>query len=141
MDPVSIIVSVAGLASLCTTVSKAVDGFLGKSDDENRALEELRSEVTNLLGVVKSFDKTLKATGADHQRWKCLSHTLSDCHRIMGTIESMFNTKAKAFTEFIGDTIKPDNRSKDIQRLAGKITRYRQELILALLLYFLHYYR
>ena len=134
MDPVSITLSFAGLVSLCAQVSKTVYTILGKSDDQDQALQSLISEVDFLQHVVKSLDISLKSIRPDRQRWPCIAHSLIECQRIMGTLDSMFNFKKGKVNSILENYMKPDGKSRRIELLTGQIAAHRQTLTISLIM-------
>src|SRR5579862_7628617 len=113
MDPVSAAVTVAGLAGLCATISQRLYKCLGQSDEEDKALQYLKRELDSLQQVVGTFETNLKSTRPDCQGWSVITHSVSECRRLMGIIDAMCNRKTNRLISFVEDCIKPDTRPRD----------------------------
>lgn len=134
MDPISVFLSLAGLASICATVSKRVYTFFGSSDDEDQALQSLKCQVDSLQQVIKPLEIALKSIRPNSQPWLCIAQSLSECQRTMEIVDSMFNGKTGRVVSIFENYVNPDCRSNKIAILAGEIAAQRQNLTISLVM-------
>lgn len=135
MDPVSAVVSIWGVVTLCAQVSKSVTAISGNANDRTQLFELLKLEVDALHRVATSIMFKMQGRRAFSTLWTDTRRATIECGRLLTRIDVMLgrNRDSSLLRRFIGS----ETESREISSITNQIAGHRKSIELSLTTYLL----